>query len=106
MPTYVPYSDSLETIADDEADTKAKIIEVMTDGQHFSREKYGESVRISHAKAHALLKGELIIPGAMSTLRRQKTTVPRQNPPASTRYRPESKANVFALHVPRRGAGH
>ena len=26
-----------------------------------ARQKYGRSVRISHAKAHALLKGELIV---------------------------------------------
>ncbi len=62
MPTYVPYSDNVETIDPDEAENSAKIIEVMTTGQHISREKYGKSVRISHAKAHGLLKGELIIP--------------------------------------------
>ncbi len=33
----------------------------MTDGQNITREKYGKSVRISHAKAHGLLKGELIV---------------------------------------------
>ena len=66
MPTYVPYNSNVETVAADEADTKAKIIEVMTDGQHNSREKYGTSVRISHAKAHGLLKGELIIPDTLA----------------------------------------
>ena len=61
MSNYVPYRDDIETIEPDEAETQAKIIEVMTDGQHKSREKYGTSVRISHAKAHGLLRGELTI---------------------------------------------
>lgn len=61
MPTYVPYRDDIETIAPDEGETQAKIVQVMTDGQHITREKYGTSVRISHAKAHGLLKGELTV---------------------------------------------
>ena len=61
MPNYVPYREDIETIAPDEQETHAKIVQVMTDGQHISREKYGHSVRISHAKAHGLLKGELIV---------------------------------------------
>ena len=61
MPNYVPYRDDIETIAPDEGETQAKIIEVMTDGQNTTREKYGKAVRISHAKAHALLKGELTV---------------------------------------------
>ena len=61
MPDYVPYRDDIETIDPDEQETHAKIIQTMTDGQHISREKYGKSVRISHAKAHGLLKGELIV---------------------------------------------
>ena len=46
MPTYVPYRDDLETIAADEAETHAKIIQVMTDGQNVTREKCGKAVRI------------------------------------------------------------
>ena len=61
MPTYVPYRDDVETIAPDEAETHGKIIEVMTYGQNVTREKYGKAVRISHAKAHAFLRGELTI---------------------------------------------
>jgi hypothetical protein len=61
MPNYLLYRDDLETIAPDEAETKQKIVDVMTDGMKLGREKYGHSVRISHAKAHALLKGELIV---------------------------------------------
>ncbi len=61
MPNYVPYRDDVETIESDEPDTQAKIIEVMTTGQNITREKYGKSVRISHAKAHGLLKGTLMV---------------------------------------------
>ncbi len=61
MPNYIPYRDDIETIDPDEQETYAKIIQTMTDGQHIAREKYGKSVRISHAKAHGLLKGELVV---------------------------------------------
>ena len=61
MPNYLLYRDDIETIAPDEAETKQKIADVMTDGLRLAREKYGRSVRISHAKAHGLLKGELIV---------------------------------------------
>ena len=61
MPNYLMYRDDLETIAPDEGETEQKIITVMTEGMEMARQKYGRSVRISHAKAHALLKGELII---------------------------------------------
>lgn len=61
MPNYLLYRDDLETIAPDENETKQKIVEVMTKGMELAREKYGRSVRISHAKAHALLKGELTV---------------------------------------------
>ncbi len=65
MPTYELYHDDIETIADDEQETNAKIIQLMTDGTHKAHEKYGRDVRISHAKAHALLKGQLIVPGGL-----------------------------------------
>ena len=61
MSNYLLYSDDLETIAPDENETKQKIVEVMTQGMESVREKYGRSVRVSHAKAHALLKGELTV---------------------------------------------
>ena len=53
--------DDLETIEPDEPETHAKIIEMMTKGIHLEREKYGRSVRISHAKARGLLKGQLTV---------------------------------------------
>lgn len=65
MPNYLLYRDDLETIAPDEEETKQKIAEVMTRGMEMARQKYGRSVRVSHAKAHALLKGELIVEGGL-----------------------------------------
>ncbi len=61
MPNYLMYRDDLETIAPDESETKQKIVDVMTEGMELARQKYGRSVRVSHAKAHALLKGELTV---------------------------------------------
>ena len=61
MPNYLLYQDDVETIAPDENETKQKIVDVMTEGMELARQKYGRSVRISHAKAHALLKGELVV---------------------------------------------
>ena len=61
MPNYLMYQDDVETIAPDENETKQKIVEVMTQGMELARQKYGRSVRISHAKAHGLLKGELVV---------------------------------------------
>ena len=61
MPHYTLYRDDVETIEPDERETHDKIIELMTEGMHLVRSKSGENVRISHAKAFGLLKGELII---------------------------------------------
>lgn len=63
MPDYLLYRDDLETIEPDEAETHQKIVDLMTKGMHIVREKYGRSVRISHAKAHADLKGTLTVYG-------------------------------------------
>ena len=61
MPDYTLYHPDVETIEPDEQETHNKIIQVMTEGQNITREKYGKAVRISHAKAHGLLKGELTV---------------------------------------------
>ncbi len=61
MTSYVRYRDDLEQIAADETATIAKIIDVLASGQRGVAKKYGETVRISHAKAHAFAKGELIV---------------------------------------------
>lgn len=57
--SFVRYTDEIETVDADEAETFEKIIEVMGKGGKITRERYGRSVRTSHAKAHGLLKGEL-----------------------------------------------
>ena len=61
MPEHVRYRDDLETIAPDEAETFAKIVDLMTRGMHLVREKAGESVRVSHAKAHGFVTGTLAV---------------------------------------------
>ncbi len=61
MPNYLRYRDDLEQVGADEKDTIAKLIDVMTKGQREVAEKQGETVRISHAKAHAFAKGELTV---------------------------------------------
>ncbi len=61
MPDYLLYRDDLETIDSDERETNQKIVDLMTQGMHLVREKTGENVRISHAKAFGVLKGELVV---------------------------------------------
>ena len=61
MPNYLLYSPEVETIEPDEQETHAKIIDVMTKGQNITQDKYGKAVRISHAKTHGVLKGELVV---------------------------------------------
>ncbi len=56
---YIRYSDDVEDIDPDEQETIDKIIAVMAKGGEITRERYGRAVRVSHAKAHGLLKGEL-----------------------------------------------
>jgi hypothetical protein len=56
---YVRYADSVETIDADENETFTKIINAMAKGGKVTRERYGRSIRASHAKGHGLLKGEL-----------------------------------------------
>ncbi len=57
----VRYSDSIETIGENEDETFDKIIAAMAKGGKVTRERYGRSVRTSHAKGHGLLTGELIV---------------------------------------------
>lgn len=66
MPNYVLYSDDVEVVAPDEAETHQKIIDLMTEGQRYTQEKYGKAVRISHAKAHGFLKGELVVSAGLA----------------------------------------
>lgn len=61
MTTYVRYRDDLETVPADEPATIEALRALMTKAQHLGREKHGESVRSSHAKAHAFVRGSLIV---------------------------------------------
>ena len=61
MAVYTLYRHDIETIDPDEHETHDKIIKLMTEGMHAVREKTGENVRISHAKAFGLLQGELLV---------------------------------------------
>ena len=68
---YVRYSESVEAIDPDEQETFDKIIRVMGGGGTIARERYGRSVRTSHAKAHGLLRGELQVLGDLPPELRQ-----------------------------------
>ena len=78
---YVRYSDDVETIAPDEVKTFDRIIAVIGEGGRITRERYGRSGRTSHAKAHALLKGELrVLDGLPEPLRQGLFAEPRTYP--------------------------
>ena len=66
MPAYLQYNSSVETIDADEQETFQKISDTMRDGMRHTREKYGKTPRVSHAKAHALLKGTLTVPAGLA----------------------------------------
>ena len=81
LPTYVPYGDDVEEIAPDKRETHEKIIAAMNWGGQQTRQKHGRSVRTSHAKAHALLKGELwVLEGLPAHLRQGLFAVARAYP--------------------------
>src|SRR3712207_8634709 len=58
-PRYVRYSPDVETIEPDEEAVFDRIIAVMRKGGQITRERYGQAVRTSHAKAHGLVQGSL-----------------------------------------------
>ena len=75
---YVRYNDGVETIEPDEEATFGAIIETMAKGGRITRERYGRSVRTSHAKAHGLLRGELrVLDGLPEHLRQGLFAAPR-----------------------------
>lgn len=61
MAQPVAYRPEVETIPPDEAETIQKIIDAMGGGGEITAKRYGRYVRTSHAKAHGLLRGELIV---------------------------------------------
>ncbi|GAA0448203.1 MULTISPECIES: catalase family protein [Sphingomonas] len=56
---YVRYTPDVETIPPDEGETIDAIIAAMGKGGEVTCRRYGRYVRVSHAKSHALLRGEL-----------------------------------------------
>lgn len=56
------YSPSLEVPEDDEAETTAELIETLLDISRKTYEDGGHGLRSVHAKSHALLRGQLVIP--------------------------------------------
>lgn len=79
--SYVRYSADVEVIEPDEQEVFDKIVAAMAHGGQLTREKYGRSVRTSHAKAHGLLKGELrVLDGLSEPLRQGLFAQPRTYP--------------------------
>jgi hypothetical protein len=56
---FVRYHPDIEMFEPDEQETFDRIINAMAGGGKATRQRYGRSVRTSHAKAHGLLRGEL-----------------------------------------------
>jgi CheY-like chemotaxis protein len=78
---YVRYHPGIETVEPDEATTFDRIIDAMAGGGKVTRERYGRSVRTSHAKAHGLLKGELrVLDSLPPELRQGLFALPRTYP--------------------------
>lgn len=79
--TYVRYHPGVERIEPDEEATFDRIIAVMAAGMKLNRERYGRSLRSSHAKAHGLLAGELrVLDGLAPELRQGLFATPRSYP--------------------------
>lgn len=78
---YLRYSDAVEEVAADEGETIGAIIEAMAAGGRITRQRYGRSVRTSHAKAHGVVKGELrVLDGLPPALRQGLFAAPRTYP--------------------------
>ena len=61
-PAPIRYDDSLEHVADDEAETIEDLIETLTGINRTTLEHEKHAYRSVHAKSHGLLTGELIVP--------------------------------------------
>ena len=59
--TFVRYSDELETVPTDEAETIDAILASMHSLHERTHAAYSEAVRVSHAKAHGAAVGELVV---------------------------------------------
>jgi hypothetical protein len=60
-PATPSYTDDLEIIRSDEAETVSKLNDTFNQILHTTHTDYGHAVRAVHAKAHAVLKGEFTV---------------------------------------------
>ncbi len=58
---YLRYTEGVETVPVDEAETIDQILASMHRLHGRTHEKYGEAVRVSHAKSHGAAVGELVV---------------------------------------------
>ena len=78
---YVRYGDDIETRPEDEDETIGEIIASMTDESRRVAEREHHTVRASHAKASAFLKGELrVLDGLPPKLRQGLFAEPKTYP--------------------------
>jgi len=78
---YVRYREDVEVIEPDEPEVIEKLIAAMKQGGRLTRAKHGRSVRTAHAKAHALVRGELrVLEGLPEFLRQGLFATPRTYP--------------------------
>jgi hypothetical protein len=75
------YDRGVETVAEDEQETIARILAAMLRGAELGEKKHGRCLRASHAKSHGLLKGRLeVIADLPRTLRQGLFRQPRTFP--------------------------
>ncbi len=79
--SYVLYTDTVETIPDDEHETIDKILESMHRLTGRTEKQYGQAIRVSHAKSHGVAVGELDVYDNLSEpLRQGLFAEPRRYP--------------------------
>ncbi len=75
---FVPYTDSVEVIADDENETIDKILDSMHRLSGRTQKEYGHAIRVSHAKSHGAAVGELtVLDGLPEPLRQGLFATPK-----------------------------
>lgn len=82
---FVRYGDGVETIPADEAATINAILRSLHRLHDRNVEKHGRPVRVSHAKAHGVAVGELVVPDDLPTELRQGLFVRAGRYPAIVR---------------------
>jgi hypothetical protein len=71
QPSPVPYSDSVETVPEDEAETIGKILQSMQRLSERTQQQVGHAIRVSHAKSHGVAVGEMVVAEDLPTPLRQ-----------------------------------